>query len=75
MKIARARAAQGVTVMQIAAAEALAELDEVADGIARAAMAMAMIEDRASRRPLHHASHGPPAPRVTMLPPLTPPAR
>ena len=44
--------AQGVTVMRIAAAEALAALDDAADGIVR--MATAMIEDRASR-PLHQA--------------------
>ena len=42
--------------MRIAAADALAALDDVADGIARTATAMT--EDRASR-PLHHASHGP----------------
>ena len=51
--------AQGVTVMRISAAEALATLDDVADGIVRAAMAMA--EARASR-PLHRPSGGPPPP-------------
>jgi very-short-patch-repair endonuclease len=51
--------AQGVTVMRIAAVEAMAALDDVADGIVRTATAM--IEERASR-PLHHASHGPPPP-------------
>ena len=50
-------AAQGVMVIRIAAAEAMAALDDVADGIVR--KALAMIEDRAVR-PLHHASHGPP---------------
>ena len=51
--------AQGVTVMRIAAAEALAAPDDVADGIVRAATAM--MEDRALR-PLHHAARGPPPP-------------
>ena len=51
--------AQGVTVMRIAAVEAMAALDDAADGIVRTATAM--IEDRASR-PLHRASHGPPPP-------------
>jgi len=51
--------AQGVTVMRISAAEALATLDDVADGIVRAAMAMA--EARASR-PLHRPWGGPPPP-------------
>jgi len=51
--------AQGVTMMRIAAVEAMAELDGVADGIVRTATAM--VEARA-RRPLHHASHGPPPP-------------
>ncbi len=50
---------QGVTVMRIAAAEALAALDDTADGIVRAAAAM--IQARASR-PLHPASRGPPPP-------------
>ena len=49
--------AQGVTVMRIAAAEALAAPDDVADGIVRAATAM--MEDRALR-PLRHAARGPP---------------
>jgi very-short-patch-repair endonuclease len=51
--------AQGVIVMRIAAVEAMAALDDVADGIVRTALAM--IEDRASR-PLHHAARGPPPP-------------
>jgi very-short-patch-repair endonuclease len=51
--------AQGVTVMRIAAAEAMAALDDTADGIVRTATAM--IEERASR-PLHHATRGPPPP-------------
>ena len=51
--------AQGVTVMRIAAVEAMAALDDAADGIVRTATAM--IEDRASR-PLHRASRGPPPP-------------
>jgi very-short-patch-repair endonuclease len=54
---------QGVTVMRIAALEALAALDDTADAIVRTAAAM--IQARAPRapRPLHRPSGGPPPPQ------------
>jgi very-short-patch-repair endonuclease len=51
---------QGVKVMRIAAGDVLRSPNDAADSIVRTALAM--IGTRGPR-PLHHASHGPPAPR------------